>query len=117
LLGGKFHFALEPAETIKQPPAHRPFASQDSRVGVMINARLDGGSQDVGEVIGRDSFGLAGLTMEGTPIAGFGRCSRQAVCGGLSRSCGWPAYGCRRRRRACPCPEISSQRVRYGSAN
>jgi hypothetical protein len=50
---------------IKQFSARHLFAPQDIRIGAAVDARLDGGLQDIGEDIGRDGFGLACLTVEG----------------------------------------------------
>jgi hypothetical protein len=76
------------AKATNQFSTHHPFAPQNGRVGATVDAFFDGGSQDVGEVVGSDRFGLARLAMEGPTIGGFWGCRRQAVGGDLLRSYG-----------------------------
>jgi hypothetical protein len=51
----------------------------------LIDALLNGGAQDVGEHVGRQRLGLAGLTAEGAVVGCLGRRCRQPVLPDLLR--------------------------------
>src|SRR6516165_3331709 len=60
-------------EPLDQLAANAALLTQHAVEHALIDAPLDGGAQDVGEHVGWERLGLAGLTAEGAVVGRLGR--------------------------------------------